>query len=240
MPRNPAAFASAARSTSTAWASARCALSAEGVWGPPEDRAEAMRTLRAPARSRRRLHRHRRFLWPRLLRKLIREGARALRHDPCRDQGRAGANGAERLDSARPARISDPAGLQEPLAARRRDDRLVAAPSHRCEGAGERAVRRHQVADQGRRHPLRRPFRSQRRGDRGGLEGVPGRDGAEPLQSHRQGERGGARLLRRRKASASSPGSRSTPASWRAKARRSTPSPASTRRARARSRSPGS
>ena len=46
MPRNPAAFASAAHSTSTAWASVRCALSAVEFWGPPADRPEALRTLR--------------------------------------------------------------------------------------------------------------------------------------------------------------------------------------------------
>ena len=50
MPRNPAAFALAAPSTSTALVSARCfgamRVVGRGTWGPPPDRAEALKTLR--------------------------------------------------------------------------------------------------------------------------------------------------------------------------------------------------
>ena len=133
------------------------------------------------ARSRRRLHRHRRFLWPQFFRRAHSRGARALWQDPCRDQGRARAHRPEHLDSARPAGISDPAGAYEPLAPRRRDHRLVAIASHRSESAGQGAVRRHRHADQGQGHSLRWPVGGQRRGDRGGVEGLPGRHSAEPL-----------------------------------------------------------
>ena len=139
-----------------------------GIWGPSAGPRRGAEDAAPPARSRRRLHRHRRFLWPRLFRRADPGGACALRQDPCRDQGRPRAHRTEHLDSARPAGISDPAGAHEPLAARRRDDRFVAVASHRFEGAGQRAVRRDHVADQGQGHPLRRPVGSQRRGDRGG------------------------------------------------------------------------
>ena len=58
---------------------------------------------------------------------------------------------------------------------------LVAIASHRFESAGQGAVRRHRHADQGQGHPLRGSVGSQRRRHRGGPEGLPGRDGAEPL-----------------------------------------------------------
>ncbi len=59
-----------------------------------------------------------------------------------------------------------------------------------------RAVRRDQIADQGRRHPLRRPFGGRRFGNRGRLEVLSSRHGAEPLQPRGPGERSGPRPLR--------------------------------------------
>ena len=168
----------------------------KGIWGPPADRAEALKTLRRlpdlgvdfidTADS----------YGPNFSEELIREALAPYGKIHVATKGGLTRTGAEHLDPARPAGISDPAGAYEPLAARRRDHRSVAIASHRFESAGQGAVRRHRLADQGQGHPLRGSVGSERRRDRGGPEGLPGRDGAEPLQFHRPHERGGARLLR--------------------------------------------
>ncbi len=75
--------------------------------------------------------------------------------------------------------------------------------------------------------------------DRGGLEGLSGGDGAEPLQPGRSRQRGGAHLLRARRGSGSSPGFRSARASSRSRARASTRSPRATAEPSVRSCSPG-
>ncbi len=179
----------------------------------------------APARTRRRFHRHRRFLRARFLGEPDPRGAAPLRVDQDRDQGRSRPHRPECLDPARPARISDPAGLEEPLAARRRDS-IDLWQLHRIdsEGARGRAVRRDQDADQGQASSARAGLSEVSVAEiEAASKILPGRDGAEPLQSRRPSERSGARLLRRVAASASFRGSRSTPANSPARARRSTP-----------------
>ena len=213
----------------------------KGIWGPPEDRAEAIRTLKRLPELGVDFIDTADSYGPDFSESLIREALHPYGDDQDRDQGRPRPHRPERLDPARPARIPDPAGLQEPLAARGRVDRPVAAPPHRSEGSGRRAVRRDQDADQRRRHPHGRAVGSRASTEIEAASKVfPVATVQNQLQSRRPEKRGRARLLRRSRASASFPGSRSTRASWPAKARSSTPSPTSTRRAPARSRSPGS
>ena len=143
-----------------------------GIWGPPADRDEALKTLRRlpdlgvdfidTADS----------YGPDLSEELIREALAPYGSIHVATKGGLVRPGPNIWIPARPAGISDPAGAHEPLAARRRDDRSVAIAPHRPESPGQGAVRRDQVADQGQGHPLRRPVGSQRRGDRGGGEGI--------------------------------------------------------------------
>jgi len=42
-------------------------ISGPGIWGPPADRAEAIRTLKESSRAQDQFHRHRRLLWARCL-----------------------------------------------------------------------------------------------------------------------------------------------------------------------------
>lgn len=59
-----------------------------GIWRPPEDRAEAMRTFRQLPCLGVNFHRHRRFLRSWLLRGPDQGSARALWRNTCRDKGR--------------------------------------------------------------------------------------------------------------------------------------------------------
>ncbi len=175
---------------------ARCASPDAASGASPQDRAGRACDAATPARARRRLHRHRRFLRPQRLRRADPRGAAPLRKDSRRDQRRADAHRPESMDSRRPAGISDPAGPYEPPPAGRRDDRPVAIAPHRFQGAARRAVRGDQVADLDEGDPPRRPERSLGRGDRGREPLLQGRDGAEPLQPRRPRQRGRAGLLR--------------------------------------------
>ena len=86
-PPNPAAFVSAAPSTSAASASARCA---SGVRNLGSARGSGRGNAHVPAAtlSRRQLHRHRRFLRSWLLRGPDQGSARVLWRNTCRDKGR--------------------------------------------------------------------------------------------------------------------------------------------------------
>ena len=193
----------------------------------------------APARARRRFRRHRQFLRPRRFRAPHSRSAASLSRHGDRDQGRPDPHRPQPVDAARPARIPHPAGVEEPPQSRRRDDRPVAIASHRPQGAARRAVRRDPLADRRQGRPLRRPERSLGRGDRGGVEGVSGGDGAEPLQSRRSRQRGRARPLREEGHRLHSRGSRSPPANSPGRARSWRRRRAPTARRRDRSRSPG-
>ena len=105
-------------------------ITGPGIWGEPADRAEALRTLQAPARAGRQLHRHRRLLRPRRLGGTDPRGAASLRGMLVATKGGLARPGPE-SGSPRPARIPDRAGPQEPSQARRRADRPVAASPHR-------------------------------------------------------------------------------------------------------------
>ena len=181
MPRNPAASASAALSTSTGWASARCASSAAEVWGPPADRAEALRTLRRlpdlgvdfidTADS----------YGPDFSEELIREALApygAIRVATKGGLARTGPNvwiplgrpeyliqqaytsrwrlGVERIDLWQLHRIDPKVPAREQFDAIKS---LIEDGVIRCAGLSE----------------------VERRGDRGGRQGLPGRDRAEPL-----------------------------------------------------------
>ena len=212
----------------------------KGIWGPPADRAEVLKTLRRLPDLGVDLIDTADFYGPNFSEELIREALAPLWQDPYRDQGRPCAHRAEHLDSGRPAGISDPAGAYEPLAPRGRDDLLVAIAPHRPESAGKRAVRRHRLADQGQGHPLRWPVGGQRsaRSRRPRKSSRSRRCRTATISSTARARP--RSTIARRTASASSPGRRSTRALPRGRVRPSTPSPMRTRRARARSRSPGS
>ena len=115
-------------------------LTGPGIWGEPVDPAEAIRLLRR-LRPGDRLHRHRRLLRTGRLRAAHREALHPYAGLVDRHQGRARAP-ARTLGPAGAARVSDPAGAQEPAPAGRRADRPLAASPHRPEGAARRAVRR--------------------------------------------------------------------------------------------------
>ena len=83
----------------------------KGVWGPPEDRAEAIRTLKRLPELGVDFIDTANSYGPDFSEEPDPRGAAPLRVDQDRDQGRSRPHRAERLDPARPARISDPAGL---------------------------------------------------------------------------------------------------------------------------------
>jgi pyridoxine 4-dehydrogenase len=148
-----------------------------GIWGPPADRAEALKTLRRlpdlgvdfidTADS----------YGPDFSEELIREALAPYGKIHVATKGGLARTGPN---------IWIPLGRPEYLIQQAHKSRwrlgvetISLWQLHRIDP--KVAVRRDRLADQGQGHPVRWPVGSQRRGDRGGGEGLPGRHGAESL-----------------------------------------------------------
>ena len=102
--------------------------------GPPADRAEAVAHPETRARARHQFHRHGRFLRAGCLRGADPRSAPSLRRPSDRHQGRADAPGPDVWEpNGAPRYLRD--RRQEPEAARRRADRALATAPHRSESA---------------------------------------------------------------------------------------------------------
>ena len=213
----------------------------KGIWGPPADRAEASETLkRLPdlgvdfidtADS----------YGPDFSEELIREALHPYGKIHIATKGGLARTGPNTwIPVGRPEYL-----IQQAHTSRWRLGVETIDPCGNCTVSTRRCRQAssstHRLADQGQGHPPRRPVGSERRRDRGRLESLPGCDGAEPLQFRRPRERGRARPLREERHRLHPLVRRSNAGELaRDRARRSTRSPMRTRRARARSRSPGS
>ena len=92
MQRRPEPSAWVATPRSGAWATARCGITGDGIWGPAEGSRRRDRRPAPSRRARRQLHRHRRLLRPGRQRGADRRGASPLPGRPRhRDQGRPDA-----------------------------------------------------------------------------------------------------------------------------------------------------
>ena len=121
-------------------------ITGAGIWGPPADRAEALRTLkRLPdlgidfvdtADS----------YGPDVSELLIREALHPYKGMLIATKAGFSAFRTRQMGDGRAPGISAPAGDQELQATGRRADRALAASPHRPQGAARGAIRRHQIA----------------------------------------------------------------------------------------------
>ena len=121
-------------------------ITGKGIWGPPEDRAEALRTLKRLPELGIDFIDTADSYGPDVSEQLIREALHPYKRHADRHQGRVSAHRTRRMGDGRAARIAAPAGAQELQATRREADRALAAAPHRPQGAARGAVRRDQVA----------------------------------------------------------------------------------------------
>ena len=117
-------------------------ITGQGIWGPPADRDEAIRTLKRLPELGVDFIDTANSYGPDVSEELIREALHPYRRPGHRHQGRAHPQRAERLDPEGRPRLSDRRGRAQPREARRRADRPLAAAPDRRQGAARRAVRR--------------------------------------------------------------------------------------------------
>ena len=147
-------------------------ITGAGIWGPPEDRDEAIRTLKRLPELGIDFIDTANSYGPDVSEALIREALHPYAGTGDRHQGGADPERAEPLGPEGRPGLSDRRGRAQPREARGRADRPLAAAPDRRQGAARRAVRSGEVADRPRGDPLRRPQRGHGRGDRGGAAGV--------------------------------------------------------------------
>ena len=171
-------------------------ITGQGIWGPPADRAEALRTLKRVPELGIDFIDTADSYGPDVSEQLIREALHP--YNGIVVATKAGfqrpSPGVWEMDGR--ARALARAGDQELQETRRRADRSLAIAPHRSQSAAQGAVRRDKITDRRRHHPACAALRGVGRRYQGCCQGVPGGDGAEPLQSRRSRQRGRARLLR--------------------------------------------
>ena len=141
-------------------------ITGEGIWGPPKDRAEAIRTANSYG--------------PDVSEQLIREALHPYKGMLIATKAgfRRSGPGVWEMDGG-PDYLRQEAVRS--CKKRRRADRTVAAASNRFEGAAQRAVRCREIVAERRNYSSRWTERSVDNRHRGRGEGLSGGDGAEPL-----------------------------------------------------------
>ncbi len=200
-------------------------ITGKGIWGPPADPEEALRVLRRAVELGVDFIDTADSYGPFVSEDLIREALHPYDGVLVATKGGLTRNGPDSWEQV--GRPGVPAAVRrdEPAPPRRRADRPVAAAPHRRAGAGRGVARRGEGAAGRRQDQAHRPVRGVGRRDRAGPQGRRRRVRAEPLQPRQPPVRGGPRSTASARASASSRGSPSPPATWPSRAASSTRSP---------------